>query len=189
MGSNGFTLARHALIARKYAEKYPEICDPGLEYTNTYKGTTGLFDVSECTGAKVVDSLLSPTRTYAPVILKLHAALGVALHGLIHCSGGGQTKIMRFGKGVRYVKDNLFTCPPIFAEIQERVSVPWEEMYSVFNMGHRMEVVCPEYEVEAVISISKSFGIDAQRVGHVERAINGNELVIESQQGRFCYGC
>ncbi len=189
MGSNGITLARHALVASKYLDRYPEILDPGAAGEFTYSGKLDLFAEPAGLGSSVIAALLSPTRTYAPIIKVLAAELPGQIHACIHCSGGGQTKVIRFGQNKTYVKDNLFECPPLFSLIQGSLSVPWEEMYSVFNMGHRMEIICPAATAEQVIAISKRFNVAAQVIGRVEDGpkTGGNAVVIESPNGVFEY--
>lgn len=188
MGSNGFTLARHALISEKYAKKYPEILSPELEKEVSYRGIHDLFDTPSPLDIRVVDALLSPTRTYAPILKKLLSQLGSEIHAMIHCTGGGQTKIMNFGSGKKYVKDDFFPCPPVFSLIQQTLSVPWDEMYAVFNMGHRMEIICSESHESAVNDIVKEFGIDSKRVGYIEgNEKTANSLLIKSPNGTFQY--
>lgn len=187
IGSNGLTLARHALISARYAERYPEICDPGLRKEDTYRGRHDLFEEPAGLGTSIAQALLAPTRSYAPVIKRLQAELPGGLHGVIHCTGGGQTKILRFGRGKHYVKDALFACPPIFRLIQEGMDVPWAEMYAVFNMGHRMEIVCAERDASTVIAAAAEYKIEARRIGYVEESAGGNTLAIESEFGRFDY--
>ncbi len=187
VGSNGFTLARHALIARKYSDKYPEILDPGIDPAIAYRGSHDLFSSPPPLSTSIAKSLLSPTRTYAPILKLLHQELGKDLHGAIHCSGGGQTKILRFGRNVHYVKDSLFECPPVFQLIQQSLSVPWREMYSVFNMGHRMEIILNEKHAPNVIAAAKGFGIEAKPIGHVQAGNGSNSLTIKSPYGTFDY--
>ena len=187
LGSNGYTLARHALIASKYAEKYPEIVDPSLSSDDTYQGKLDLFDPVPGLSLNLAEALLSPTRSYAPVIKKAAKTLGNDIHGIIHCTGGGQGKNLRFGINKRYIKDNLFKTPAIFELIQSSADVPWKEMYTVFNMGHRIEIICPESRAQEVIDISKSFNIDAQQVGYVKDLEGQNEVVIRSEYGEFIY--
>ena len=132
-------------------------------------------------------ALLSPTRTYAPILAAIFRELETRVHGCIHCSGGGQTKALRFGKNLRYVKDDLFPIPPLFELIQHCGDVSWQEMYQVFNMGHRMELFVPESAVERVCEISRSFGVEAKRVGYVEQSNGENEVRILSPYGEFSY--
>ena len=186
MGSNGLTSARHDVFAKYLAEKYPESFDNGVPEELVYAGGCKLTDSVEGVGLNAGKLVLSPTRTYAPVIKKILDLYRSQIHGMIHCSGGAQTKVMNFVENMHIVKDNLFPVPPLFRLIQEQSATPWEEMYKVFNMGHRMEIyLAPEFANE-VIEISKSFNIDARIVGHVEEA-SQNELIIESENGRFVY--
>ncbi|NLF25691.1 MAG: phosphoribosylformylglycinamidine cyclo-ligase [Deltaproteobacteria bacterium] len=186
MGSNGLISARHDLLSHVYAEKYPESFDPQMPTELVYCGSKLLSDTLEDTPLNVGRAILSPTRTYAPVLVPLLRELGSDLHGLVHCSGGGQTKVMNFVENMRVVKDNLFPCPPLFRLIQESSGTHWKEMYKTFNMGHRMEVYLPEHRAERVIQASTKFGIEAQVVGRVERAPT-KQLVIRSEYGEFIY--
>ena len=186
MGSNGLTSARHDVFANYLAHKYPESYDAsipsGLAYSGGKKLTDTISDVSLDAGKLV----LSPTRTYAPVIKQILEQLRPQIHGMIHCSGGAQTKVLHFVDKVRIIKDIMFPVPPLFKLIHEQSGTSWQEMYKVFNMGHRMEIyVSPEY-AQAIIDISKSFNIDAQIVGRVEES-SKTELVIESEFGKFIY--
>ena len=185
-GSNGLTSARHDVFAKYLAKKYPESYDAAVPDELVYSGGLKLTDRIEELGIDAGKLVLSPTRTYAPVIKVLLDKLRPQIDGMVHCSGGAQTKVMHFVENKRIIKNNLFPVPPLFRIIQEQSGTDWSEMYKVFNMGHRMEVyIAPEY-AEEVISISKSFGIDAQIVGFVEEA-EKNELIIESENGRFTY--
>ena len=185
-GSNGLTSARHDVFAKYLAQKYPESYDAAVPEELVYSGKLKLTDQSAELGIDAGKLVLSPTRTYAPVIKKLLDQLRPQIHGMVHCSGGAQTKVMHFVHNKRVTKNNLFPVPPLFRIIQEQSGTDWSEMYKVFNMGHRMEIyIAPEY-AEQVIEISKSFNIDARIVGHVEDA-DRNELIIESEKGRFTY--
>lgn len=188
IGSNGLTLARHALIHNSYVKKYPEIVDPGVAHDTAHQGRHSLLDTPPGMSQTVLEALSSPTRTYAPVIKVVAEELGEALHACIHCSGGGQTKISRFGRNMSYVKDNLFVVPPVFSLIQEAMKVPWQEMYTVFNMGHRMELVCVEKAAQQVLAICSNFGLDAKVVGHVEESQSGNSVKLKTPYGEFFYG-
>ncbi len=186
MGSNGLTSARHDVFAKYLAEKYPESYDAAVPNELVYSGGLKLTDAIEGLDIDAGKMVLSPTRTYAPVIKKILDAMRPNIHGMVHCSGGAQTKVLHFVDNVRVVKDNLFPVPPLFKTIQEQSGTDWKEMYKVFNMGHRMEIyLSPEY-AEEVIAISKSFGIDAQIVGRVE-ASDKKELIIKSEFGTFEY--
>lgn len=188
MGSNGLTSARHDVFSKYLAEKYPESYDKAVPEDLVYSGQLKLTDNVEDSPLDAGKLVLSPTRTYAPVVKRLLDALRPQIHGMVHCSGGAQTKIMHFvGDNCRVIKDNLFPVPPLFKTIKEQSNTPWDEMYKVFNMGHRLEVyLSPEY-AEDVITISKSFNIDAQIVGRVEESKGKKELIIRSEFGEFTY--
>lgn len=189
MGSNGLTSARHDVFAKYLLEKYPETCDPAVPEELKYSGKCRLTDPVEGTGLDAGLLVLSPTRTYAPVIKKLLEEMRSDIHGMIHCSGGAQTKILHFLKeGLHVVKDNLFPVPPLFKLIQEQSGTDWKEMYKVFNMGHRMEIYLPACKAAQVIAISESFGIPARIVGRVEKGTPGHAtLTISSEKGTFDY--
>ena len=186
MGSNGLTSARHDVFSKYLAKKYPESYDAAVPEELVYSGGLKLTDKIEELGIDAGKMVLSPTRTYAPVIKVLLDKLRSQIHGMVHCSGGAQTKVMHFVENKRVTKDNLFPIPPLFRTIQEQSGTDWSEMYKVFNMVHRMEIYIAPEHAEEVIGISKSFGIDAQIVGFVEEA-DKNELIIESEKGRFTY--
>ena len=187
MGSNGLTSARHDVFSKYLAEKYPESYDKAVPEELVYSGGLKLTDAVEGSPVDAGKLVLSPTRTYAPVVKKLLDALRPKIHGMVHCSGGAQTKVLHFvGNNCRVVKDNLFPVPPLFRTIKEQSGTDWSEMYKVFNMGHRLEVyIAPEYADE-VIAISKSFNIDAQIVGRIEES-DHKELIIRSEYGEFNY--
>lgn len=186
MGSNGLTSARHDVFAKYVAEKYPETFDAAVPEDLVYSGSRRLTDIVEGTGLTAGQLVLSPTRTYAPVIKRLLSEMRPAIDGMIHCTGGAQTKVMHFVEGKHVIKDNLFPIPPLFSLIREESGTPWSEMYKVFNMGHRMEIyVAPEH-AEQVIAISESFGIPARIVGRVEEAPS-NRLTIIGEGGTFEY--
>ena len=186
MGSNGLTSARHDVFANYLAEKYPESYNPEIPQELAYSGGTKLTDKIENLGIDAGKLVLSPTRTYAPVVKKMLETLRPHIHGMVHCSGGAQTKILHFIDNLKVVKNNLFPIPPLFRLIHEQSGTDWKEMYKVFNMGHRLEVYLPTKYAEEVIAISKSFGIDAQIVGYCETS-EKKELVIESEFGKFGY--
>ena len=186
MGSNGLTSARHDVFAKYLAKKYPESYDAAVPDELVYSGGLKLTDLIAELGIDAGKLVLSPTRTYAPVIKALLDTLRPQIHGMVHCSGGAQTKVMHFVENKRVVKDNLFPIPPLFHIIQEQSGTDWSEMYKVFNMGHRMEIYIAPEHADKVIALSKSFGIDARIVGHVEEA-EKNELIIESEKGRYTY--
>ena len=186
MGSNGLTSARHDVFANYLADKYPESYNAQMPKDLAYSGSCKLTDFIEELGIDAGKLVLSPTRTYAPVVKKLLEELRTEIHGMVHCSGGAQTKILHFIDQLKVVKNNLFPVPPLFRLIQKESNTDWKEMYKVFNMGHRLEVYLPADQAEKVIEISKSFNIDAQIIGYCE-ASNKKELVIESEFGQFEY--
>ena len=186
MGSNGLTSARHDVLAKYLATKYPESFDPSVPESLVYSGSKQLTDVVEGTGLDVGQLILSPTRTYAPVIMAILKLMRSQIHGMVHCSGGAQTKILHFVNDVHVVKDHLFPVPPLFDLIQKESGTDFKEMYQVFNMGHRMELYVSPERAEEIIQISESFGIPAQIVGHVE-AFSGKKLTIRSSFGEFIY--
>jgi phosphoribosylformylglycinamidine cyclo-ligase len=186
MGSNGLTSARHDVFAHYLATKFPESFDPAIPLDLVYSGSKKLTDAIADTGLDAGKLVLSPTRTYAPVVKKILQELRPVIHGMVHCSGGAQTKILHFIDKLKVVKNNLFPLPPLFELIQQESGTPWQEMYKVFNMGHRMEIYLPAKYANQVIEISRSFNIDAQVVGHVEYA-DSPELLIESPYGTFSY--
>ena len=186
MGSNGLTSARHDVFARYLAEKYPESYDAAVPRELVYSGGMRLTDVIDGVPLDAGKLVLSPTRTYAPVVKKLLDTMRGEIHGMVHCSGGAQTKILHFVDQVRVVKDNLFPVPPLFRLIREQSGTDWAEMYKVFNMGHRLEIYLAPERADEVIAVSKSFGIDAQVVGHVEPG-EKKELIIRSEFGEFIY--
>ncbi|MEL7588375.1 MAG: AIR synthase related protein [Prolixibacteraceae bacterium] len=186
MGSNGLTSARHDVFSGYLAKKYPESFDPDVPAELVYSGSRNLTAVVEGLGLDAGTLVLSPTRTYAPVIKKMLDEYRGQIHGLIHCSGGAQTKVMHFVDHVRVIKDNLFPVPPLFKLIQEESQTAWQEMYKVFNMGHRMEVYVKPELAEAIIEISQSFHIDARIIGRVE-PFDGKKLTIQSEFGTFEY--
>lgn len=186
MGSNGLTSARHDVFAKYLAEKFPESYDNAVPDDLVYSGAYQLTDSIEGVEIDAGHLVLSPTRTYAPIIKKVLDAHRSHIHGMVHCTGGAQTKVLHFvGDNCKVVKDNLFPVPPLFKTIQRCSGTDWKEMYKVFNMGHRMEIyVAPEYAQE-IISISKSFNVDAQIIGHIEEG--KRSLTIQSELGTFEY--
>ncbi|MDR1222216.1 MAG: phosphoribosylformylglycinamidine cyclo-ligase [Tannerella sp.] len=186
MGSNGLTSARHDVFAKYLAAKYPESFDASIPEELIYSGSLKLTDPVEGTPLDAGKLVLSPTRTYAPAVKKILDAIRADIHGMIHCSGGAQTKILHFVDQLRVIKDNMFPVPPLFKTIREQSGTGWAEMYKVFNMGHRLEIYLDEKNAPAVISASRSFGIDARIVGHVE-ASTQKELIIKSEFGTFHY--
>ncbi|MEG0010978.1 MAG: AIR synthase-related protein [Muribaculaceae bacterium] len=186
MGSNGLTSARHDVFAKYLAEKYPESFDGNVPAELVYSGHTKLTDSVDGVDIDAGQLVLSPTRTYAPIIKKILDTMRNKVHGMVHCSGGAQTKILHFVTNKHIVKDNLFPIPPLFKLIQEQSGTDWKEMYKVFNMGHRMELYVSPDDAQAIIDISKSFNVDAQIVGYVSDA-QGNSLTIKSDAGVFEY--
>lgn len=186
MGSNGLTSARHDVFAKYIAEKYPETYDAAVPEELVYSGSRHLTDPVEGTPLDAGRLVLSPTRTYAPVVKKLLAVMRPRIHGMVHCSGGAQTKVMHFVENKHVIKDNLFPIPPLFEMIQRESGTDWSEMYKVFNMGHRLEIYVSPSEAATVIEISKQFGIEAQVIGRVEAA-PANKLTIISDKGTFIY--
>ena len=187
MGSNGLTSARHDVFNSFVKDKYPETFDASVPSELTYSGTKKLTDAVEGSPLDAGKLVLSPTRTYAPVIKAIFNAIGrKSIHGMVHCSGGAQTKILHFVDQLHVIKDNLFETPPLFSMIQQESGTDWREMYEVFNMGHRMELYVSAEKAEEIISISQSFGVDAQIIGRVEAATN-KQLTINSPYGTFTY--
>ncbi len=186
MGSNGLTSARHDVFNKEIAKKYPETYDHAVPEELVYSGGLSLTDKVQDSPLDAGKLVLSPTRTYAPVVKKLLDALRPQIHGMVHCSGGAQTKILHFVEGVHVIKDNLFPIPPLFRTIQQQSKTEWKEMYKVFNCGHRFEVYLPKEYAQQVIDISKSFGIDAQIIGRIEQS-DHTHLTIHSEYGVFEY--
>ncbi|MFM2039986.1 MAG: hypothetical protein RLZZ493_575 [Bacteroidota bacterium] len=186
MGSNGLTSARHDVFSKVLAEKYPESFDAAVPSELVYSGSKGLTDEVDGVPLNAGQLVLSPTRTYAPVIKAILDKHRSEVHGMVHCSGGAQTKVLHFVENVHIIKDNLFPIPPLFKMIQEESGTDWKEMYKVFNMGHRMEIYLAPENAQAIIDISKSFGIDAQIIGRVE-ALDGKQVTIASEAGTFIY--
>ena len=197
MGSNGLTSARHDVFGKNLSVKYPETYDHSIDvnyiYTGSknlteqievrYKGENGNFISEKIDIGKLV---LSPTRTYAPVIKKIMTEISRGIHGIIHCSGGGQTKINHFNKSLSIIKDNFFELPPLFELIQKESKTEWKEMYQVFNMGHRMEIYCDQNVAEQIISIADSFNVDAKIIGRCENA-KEKKLTLRTPYGEFIY--
>ena len=186
MGSNGLTSARHDVFGKSIAKKYPETYDHAVPEELVYSGGLNLTDTVKDSPLDAGKLVLSPTRTYAPVVKRLLDALRPQIHGMVHCSGGAQTKILHFVDGVHVIKDNLFPIPPLFRTIQEQSKTEWKEMYKVFNCGHRFEVYLTKEYAQQVIDISKSFGIDAQIIGRIEQS-DHTHLTIHSEYGVFEY--
>ena len=186
MGSNGLTSARHDVFDKTLATEYPESFDSAIPSELVYSGSKKLTDIIEGCTLDAGKLVLSPTRTYAPIITAILKNHRRNIHGMVHCSGGAQTKILHFIDGLHIVKDQLFDIPPLFDMIQKESGTPWEEMYKVFNMGHRMELYLPEEIAAEIIAISKSFGVDAQIIGRVE-ASEESQVTIEGEKGKFLY--
>ena len=187
MGSNGLTSARHDVLHKILKEKYPESYDHAIPEELTYSGSKHLTDKIDDVSLDVGKLILSPTRTYAPIISEvLRKVDKKEIHGMVHCSGGAQTKVLHFVDQVHVIKDNLFPTPPLFELIQKESNTDWREMYQVFNMGHRMELYVSEEKASKIIEISKSFNVDAQIIGHVE-ASDSKKLTIKSAHGSFSY--
>jgi phosphoribosylformylglycinamidine cyclo-ligase len=184
MGSNGLTSARHDIFSCAVRDKYPETYDTHLDPSVVYNGKYALTDPSPVKGIDMGRFVLSPTRTYAPVMKQIFNDFRKDIHGLIHCTGGGQTKVMHFIENMKVIKDNLFPVPPLFELIQSSAATQWKEMYSVFNMGHRMEIYTTEEVALQIIEISNNFAVEAQIIGHCESS-NRKELVVRSEYGDF----
>jgi phosphoribosylformylglycinamidine cyclo-ligase len=187
MGSNGLTSARHDVFSKELAAKYPESYDQAVPEDLVYSGSKNLTDTVANSPIDAGKLVLSPTRTYAPIIKEILAKYSATdIHGMVHCSGGAQTKILHFIENLHIVKDNMFPVPPLFKLIQEQSGTDWKEMYQVFNMGHRMEIYVPKEIARDIIAISKSFNVDAQIVGRVEDS-QAKRLTISSEFGEFLY--
>lgn len=187
MGSNGLTSARHDVFCKAVGERYPQTFDPAVPSDLVYSGSMELTQAVEGSPVDAGKLVLSPTRTYAPVVKELLNRMRPAIHGMVHCSGGAQTKVMHFVENKHVIKDNLFPTPVLFEMIQRESGTDWKEMYKVFNMGHRLEVYLPADKAAEVIAISESFGIPARIVGRVEERKEGNLLTIKSSKGTFEY--
>lgn len=186
MGSNGLTSARHDVFNKSVAEKYPETYDNKVPENLVYSGSKKLTDKVEGVAIDAGKLVLSPTRTYAPIIKKVLEKYRKQIHGMVHCSGGAQTKILHFVDDLHIIKDNLFETPPLFQLIKEQSGTSWEEMYKVFNMGHRMELYVPQTVADEIIAISKTFNVDAKIIGKVESK-GEKKLTIKSAYGEFVY--
>ena len=187
MGSNGLTSARHDVFAHELAKKYPESYDAAVPEELVYSGNRNLTDTVDGSPLDAGRLVLSPTRTYAPIIKAILSEMRAKIHGMVHCSGGAQTKVLHFVKNKKIIKDNLFPIPPLFKLIHEESGTPPQEMYKVFNMGHRMELYVAPEDAERIIEISRSYGVDTQIVGRVEDRAEGNSLEIHSPWGVLKY--
>lgn len=186
MGSNGLTSARHDVFSKELGRKFPDSFDPSVPAELVYSGSKKLTEKLNGLDIDMGKLVLSPTRTYAPIIKKVLESYRNKIHGMVHCSGGAQTKVLHFVDNVHIIKDNMFDVPPLFELIQSESSTDWKEMYKVFNMGHRMELYVPQEIVNDIISISNSFNVEAKIIGRVE-ANNTKKLTIKSQYGEFIY--
>ena len=186
ISSNGLTSARHDLLNHSYAEKYPETFDAAIDKSLVYSGSLHLTDPLAGTTLNIGKAVLSPTRTYVPVLGKVLSELAGSIHGLVNCTGGAHTKVLHYVDGLRITKDNLLPVPPLFRLIQQQSKTDWKEMYKVLNCGTRLEVYVNEQQAAAVIDIAKSFGIDAQQIGFVEKADQA-EVLLKTEQGVFQY--
>jgi phosphoribosylformylglycinamidine cyclo-ligase len=189
MGSNGLTSARHDVLDKIYAAKYPESYDGDIHSSLVYSGSkqlTGKVNIDGLGVTTVGKLILSPTRTYAPVVKQLLDEMRSEIHGMVHCSGGAQTKVLHFINNVHIIKDNMLPIPPLFQLIQAESGTSWQEMYKVFNMGHRLEIYLPKAQAQRVIDIAKNFKIDAQIIGYVEES-STKKLTIESEMGKLTY--
>ncbi len=186
MGSNGLTSARHDVLNKTIGKKYPESYDHTIPEELVYSGRMALTDPTDVEGMDAGKLILSPTRTYAPVIKKILEEYRGHIHGMIHCSGGAQTKVLNFVDKLHIIKDNMFPVPPLFKLIQQQSGTGWQEMYRVFNMGHRMELYVPDKIADDLIQISGSFGIEAKLIGHCEKS-ERKSLTIKSGSGQFDY--
>ena len=186
MGSNGLTSARHDVFCKDYVTKYPESFDHQVPRDLVYSGKYKVTDTIARVDLNIGKLVLSPTRTYAPVIIEVLNRMRSAIHGMVHCSGGAQTKVLPFVEGLHVIKDRLFEVPPLFRLIQEQSGTDWREMYKVFNMGHRMEIYLNEQHAERVIAISKSFGVNAQVIGRVESSPH-KKVTIRNKTEEFIY--
>lgn len=185
-GSNGLTSARHDVFANAYAGKFPESFDPSIPARLVYSGSYNVTDSIPGLDVNVGKLVLSPTRTYAPVVVKVLEEFRKVIHGMVHCSGGAQTKVLHFIDGLHVIKDNLFETPPLFRLIREQSGTDWKEMYKVFNMGHRMELYIPEAYANDIIAISKSFDVDARVIGRVEDSPS-RKVTLKTEFGEFVY--
>ncbi len=190
IGSNGLTLARHGLLNHKYYDKYPECYAPEIDKEFVFFGKYDLNDKVPNSPLSIGEAILSPTRTYAPILMEIFKEDYSEIHAIFHNTGGGQIKCLKFGHEIHYIKDNLFPVPPIFSMIQESSQTSWEEMYRVFNMGNLIEIVCSEnYAKESIIPIARKYSVDAQIIGYLEKSSlkNENQLTIKSSKGLFKY--
>jgi phosphoribosylformylglycinamidine cyclo-ligase len=186
IGSNGLTSARHDVLAKEYLTKYPEASDPGMDPEVAFTGSKRVTDLEEQTGMAVGKLLLSPTRTYAPFVAQLVRELKGRIKGMVHCTGGAQTKVLKFVNDLHVIKDNLLPIPPVFQLIHDESGTSWQEMYEVFNMGHRLEVYTSEADAQSVIDLANGLGIEAQVIGRCEPG-SGATLALTDEHGTFDY--
>jgi phosphoribosylformylglycinamidine cyclo-ligase len=186
MGSNGLTSARHDVFYNHYASKYPETYDPEVTADLVYSGTCKVTDTLPGVPVDIGKLVLSPTRTYAPVVIAVLKEIRRHIHGMVHCSGGAQTKVLHFIDDLHVIKDNLFDVPPLFKLIQQQSGTDWREMYKVFNMGHRLEFYVNPEHADTIISIAKSFNIEGKIIGRVEKS-NRKQVTLKTNQGDFVY--
>jgi phosphoribosylformylglycinamidine cyclo-ligase len=186
MGSNGLTSARHDVFEKSYATKYPETFDPSVPIDLVYSGGYKMTDNIEGVPLDMGKLVLSPTRTYGPIMAAILKNYRSQIHGAVHCSGGAQTKVLHFVENVHIIKDQLFEIPPLFKAIQDQSGTDWKEMYKVFNMGHRLELYVPENIAKDLIDIAKGFNVRAQIIGRVERADKA-QVTLKSDKGEFVY--
>ena len=186
MGSNGLTSARHDIFSKEYASKYPESFDQGVPENLVYAGKYKVSDVIPGVDVNIGKLVLSPTRTYAPIIVEVLKTFRNDIHGMVHCSGGAQTKVLHFIDNLHVIKDNLFDVPPLFRIIQEESGTDWKEMYKVFNMGHRMELYVEEKFAQEIIAISNNFEVDARIIGRVEHSPS-KKVTLKTEFGEFIY--
>ncbi len=188
IGSNGLTLARHGTLSHIYYKKYPECYDNHLKEDMAFFGQYELTDKIDGLELSIGEALLSPTRTYAPLLLDIFEKYRKDIHGIIHNTGGGQTKVLNFGRGIKYIKDSLFETPPIFKIIKKSSQTTWKEMYQVFNMGHRMELYCKESKAQAIIALAEKYNIDAKIIGFCEASTDeNNSLEVHTEFGNYTY--
>ena len=186
MGSNGLTSARHDVFSHRYAGAYPETFDPAVPENLVYSGNYNLTDSLPALEVNIGKLVLSPTRTYAPVMVKVLDQFRNEIRGMVHCSGGAQTKVLHFIDNLHVIKDDLFEVPPLFRIIQEQSATAWKEMYKVFNMGHRLEIYVPAQHASEIIAISKTFDVDAKIIGRVENAPS-KKVTLRTEFGEFIY--
>lgn len=186
MGSNGLTSARHDIFIKEYGSKYPESYNQEIPEELVYSGKYKVTDSIAGTSVNAGKLVLSPTRTYAPIIIEVLKEMRQHIHGMVHCSGGGQTKVLHFIDNLHVIKDNMFDIPPLFELIYQQSATSWQEMYKVFNMGHRMEIYLPNDQCSRLVEISKSFGVDAKIIGRVE-SFDKKQVTIKSREGEFIY--